>query len=165
MAEFRREHQDALLEHAQVPKSDRLSTEHGPSALHNGSTALSTSRSAYSVDYDGVDIRKLSPSTRGIVLLLLYLALDDADDRPVIIDQPEEDLDPKSIFDELVGLFIDAKSRRQVIMVTHNAKSGDQHRRRSDHNRHSRSARVGRFAADRLSVRWARARGDPASGV
>lgn len=75
----------------------------------------------YSVDYDGVDIRKLSPGTRGIVLLLLYLALDDADDRPLIIDQPEENLDPKSIYDELVGLFIEAKSRRQVIMVTHNA--------------------------------------------
>ena len=71
--------------------------------------------------YDGIDIRKLSPSTRGIVLLLLYLALDDADDRPLIIDQPEENLDPKSVFDELVGLFVSAKSRRQVIMVTHNA--------------------------------------------
>jgi energy-coupling factor transporter ATP-binding protein EcfA2 len=75
----------------------------------------------YSVDYDGVDIRKLSPGTRGIVLLLLYLALDDADDRPLIIDQPEENLDPKSIFDELVSLFREAKNKRQVIMVTHNA--------------------------------------------
>ena len=54
-------------------------------------------------------------------MLLLYLALDDADDRPLIIDQPEENLDPKSIFDELVGLFLEAKSKRQVIMVTHNA--------------------------------------------
>ncbi len=71
--------------------------------------------------YDGVDIRKLSPSTRGIVLLLLYLALDDADDRPLIIDQPEENLDPKSVFDELVALFIAAKGKRQVIIVTHNA--------------------------------------------
>jgi hypothetical protein len=75
----------------------------------------------YEISYDGVDIRKLSPGTRGIVLLLLYLALDDADDRPLIIDQPEENLDPKSVFDELVSLFIDAKTKRQVIMVTHNA--------------------------------------------
>ena len=75
----------------------------------------------YEIAYDGVDIRKLSPGTRGIVLLLLYLALDDADDRPLIIDQPEENLDPKSVFDELVSLFIAAKSKRQVIMVTHNA--------------------------------------------
>lgn len=75
----------------------------------------------YEIVYDGIDIRKLSPGTRGIVLLLLYLALDDADDRPLIIDQPEENLDPKSVFDELVALFIAAKSKRQVIMVTHNA--------------------------------------------
>jgi hypothetical protein len=75
----------------------------------------------YKISYDGVDIRKLSPGTRGIVLLLLYLALDDLDDRPLIIDQPEENLDPKSVFDELVALFIAAKAKRQVIMVTHNA--------------------------------------------
>jgi AAA domain, putative AbiEii toxin, Type IV TA system len=75
----------------------------------------------YELAYDGVDIRKLSPGTRGIVLLLLYLALDDADDRPLIIDQPEENLDPKSVFDELVSLFMRAKAKRQVIMVTHNA--------------------------------------------
>ncbi|WP_413991182.1 TrlF family AAA-like ATPase [Labrys okinawensis] len=75
----------------------------------------------YEISYDGVDIRKLSPGTRGIVLLLLYLALDDSDDRPLIIDQPEENLDPKSVFDELVTLFVAAKAKRQVIMVTHNA--------------------------------------------
>lgn len=75
----------------------------------------------YEISYDGVDIRKLSPGTRGIVLLLLYLALDDSDDRPLIIDQPEENLDPKSVFEELVTLFIAVKAKRQVIMVTHNA--------------------------------------------
>ncbi len=75
----------------------------------------------YEISYDGVDIRKLSPGTRGIVLLLLYLALDDSDDRPLIIDQPEENFDPKSVFDELVALFVAAKAKRQVIMVTHNA--------------------------------------------
>jgi hypothetical protein len=75
----------------------------------------------YEISYDDVDIRKLSPGTRGIVLLLLYLALDDSDDRPLIIDQPEENLDPKSVFDELVVLFIAAKAKRQVIIVTHNA--------------------------------------------
>ena len=75
----------------------------------------------YGIEYEGTDITKLSPGTRGIVLLLLYLALDDADDRPLIIDQPEENLDPKSIYDELVHLFIAAKTKRQIIMVTHNA--------------------------------------------
>jgi predicted ATP-dependent endonuclease of OLD family len=75
----------------------------------------------YEIAYDGVDISNLSPGTRGIILLLLYLALDDADDRPLIIDQPEENLDPRSVFEELVPLFVEAKSKRQVIIVTHNA--------------------------------------------
>jgi hypothetical protein len=30
-------------------------------------------------------------------------------------------LDPKSVYDELVGLFTTAKTKRQVIIVTHNA--------------------------------------------
>jgi putative AbiEii toxin of type IV toxin-antitoxin system/AAA domain-containing protein len=121
MTEFRREHQDALLEHAQVPRSDQSEYRAWSKRFAQWLYSAEHITIRYSVDYDGVDIRKLSPGTRGIVLLLLYLALDDADDRPLIIDQPEENLDPKSIFDELVGLFIDVKSKRQVIMVTHNA--------------------------------------------
>jgi energy-coupling factor transporter ATP-binding protein EcfA2 len=121
MAAFRDEHQEALLEHSQVSKTNQ--TEYRAWSKRFAKWLYSTDHIEirYSVDYDGVDIRKLSPGTRGIVLLLLYLALDDADDRPLIIDQPEENLDPKSIFDELVGLFIEAKTKRQVIMVTHNA--------------------------------------------
>jgi len=38
-----------------------------------------------------------------------------------VIDQPEENLDPKSIFEELVPQFRAARKRRQVVMVTHNA--------------------------------------------
>lgn len=53
--------------------------------------------------------------------LLLYLAVDQSDDRPLIIDQPEENLDPKSIFNELVGRFIETRRRRQIVIVTHNA--------------------------------------------
>lgn len=75
----------------------------------------------YGLQYDGVDIEQLSPGTRGIVLLLLYLAIDAEDVRPLIIDQPEENLDPQSIFQELVQRFRMAKHRRQIIIVTHNA--------------------------------------------
>ncbi|MGU2418770.1 TrlF family AAA-like ATPase [Burkholderia cenocepacia] len=75
----------------------------------------------YGLQYDGVDIERLSPGTRGVVLLLLYLAIDSDDDRPLIIDQPEENLDPQSVFDELVPVFCEAKKRRQIVIVTHNA--------------------------------------------
>lgn len=75
----------------------------------------------YGLRYEEVDIERLSPGTRGIVLLLLYLALDAHDERPLIIDQPEENLDPQSVFEELVPAFCEAKKRRQIIVVTHNA--------------------------------------------
>jgi hypothetical protein len=75
----------------------------------------------YSIVYDGIPVERLSPGTRGIVLLLLYLAVDTHDPRPLLIDQPEENLDPQSVFDELVPHFRNARKRRQVIVVTHNA--------------------------------------------
>lgn len=75
----------------------------------------------YAIQYDGVAIEQLSPGTRGIVLLLLYLAVDRRDRRPIIVDQPEENLDPNSVFEELVPHFREARKRRQVIIVTHNA--------------------------------------------
>lgn len=76
---------------------------------------------SYAIRYDTVDLAKLSPGMRGIVLLILYLAVDQWDTRPLVVDQPEENLDPQSIYDELRGYFRDAKKRRQVILVTHNA--------------------------------------------
>ena len=121
MAAFRAEHQDALLDQSPVPKSAQAGYRAWTKRFAQWLYGTKHIAIQYGIEYDGTDIRKLSPGTRGIVLLLLYLALDDADDRPLIIDQPEENLDPKSVFDELVGLFVRAKSKRQVIMVTHNA--------------------------------------------
>ncbi len=121
MVEFRRLYQKDLLDHSPVAQTDQ--TEFRAWSKRFAQWLFSTDHIAisYGIDYDGVDIRKLSPGTRGIVLLLLYLALDDSDNRPLVIDQPEENLDPKSVFDELVHLFVKAKEHRQVIIVTHNA--------------------------------------------
>jgi hypothetical protein len=121
MAAFQSKHRDSLLEHAPVPRSQQADYRDWSKRFAKWLYGTEHIRIQYSIDYDGVDIRKLSPGARGIVLLLLYLALDDADDRPLIIDQPEENLDPKSVFDELVELFVDAKNKRQVIIITHNA--------------------------------------------
>lgn len=76
---------------------------------------------SYSLEYSGLNIERLSPGSRGIVLLLLYLAVDQEETHPLIIDQPEENLDPESVYTELVQLFQSASQRRQIIMVTHNA--------------------------------------------
>ncbi|MGB8478778.1 MAG: AAA family ATPase [Acidobacteriaceae bacterium] len=74
----------------------------------------------YGLRYYGTEIEKLSPGTKGIVLLILYLAMDIEDSRPLIVDQPEENLDNESIYSLLSFYFRKAKQRRQVIIITHN---------------------------------------------
>ena len=121
MGEFRNRYQKDLLEHSPMARSQQAEFRSWSKLFAQWLFSTEHIVLEYGIAYDGVDIRKLSPGTRGIVLLLLYLALDDGDGRPLVIDQPEENLDPKSVFDELVELFIEAKSKRQVIIVTHNA--------------------------------------------
>lgn len=121
MGLFQSDYWDSILIHALARKEQPEEFRKWLKAFAHWLFATDHISVEYEMRYDGTDIRMLSPGTRGIVLLLLYLALDDADDRPLIIDQPEENLDPKSVFEELVSLFIEAKTRRQVIIVTHNA--------------------------------------------
>lgn len=121
MSRFRTDHDQHIIEQAKVPQTNIPAFRawaNEVAAWLNSTDHISVS---YGIQYDGVDIEQLSPGTRGIVLLLLYLAVDQSDDRPLIIDQPEENLDPKSIFVELVGRFVETRSRRQIIIVTHNA--------------------------------------------
>jgi hypothetical protein len=73
----------------------------------------------YSLTYEGQEIGQLSPGERGLLLLVFYLLVDE-DDIPIVIDQPEENLDNQTIFRVLVKCIKRAKERRQVIMVTHN---------------------------------------------
>lgn len=74
----------------------------------------------YGMKYDGVTLNKLSPGTKGVILLMLYLEMDKADNRPLIVDQPEENLDNESVFNILTRYFREAKKRRQIIVITHN---------------------------------------------
>jgi DNA repair exonuclease SbcCD ATPase subunit len=74
----------------------------------------------YGLKYNGAHLEKLSPGTKGIVLLILYLGLDTLDTRPLIVDQPDENLDNESVYKLLTRYFRDAKRRRQIILITHN---------------------------------------------
>ena len=121
MSEFVTKYLNSFLAHAPVPRDRHEDFRAWLGQFAQWLFGTDHISVRYGITYDGVEIEKLSPGTRGIVLLLLYLALDDSDDRPLIIDQPEENLDPQSVFDELVPLFKIAKTKRQVIMVTHNA--------------------------------------------
>lgn len=67
----------------------------------------------------GNTLASLSPGQRGSVLLVFFLALSN-DDKPLIIDQPEDNLDNESIFKKLVKCILKAKKNRQIFIVTHN---------------------------------------------
>lgn len=73
----------------------------------------------YSITLNGKPLKQLSPGERGILLLVFYLVIDKGDN-PLIIDQPEGNLNNQSIFNNLVPVFKKAKNRRQIIIVTHN---------------------------------------------
>lgn len=74
---------------------------------------------SYKLKLNDKNISDLSPGERGALLLIFYLALDKSD-IPLVIDQPEENLDNQSVFTLLAQFVKKAKEKRQVIIVTHN---------------------------------------------
>ena len=90
-----------------------------PSAIYDYVSSLEYMNPIFSLTMNGKSLSELSPGEKGIVLLVFYLALD-LDERPLVIDQPEDNLDNESIFTRLVPLIKKAKRRRQLIVVTHN---------------------------------------------
>ena len=62
----------------------------------------------------------MTPGKRALFALRLILAESD-DVWPLLIDQPEDDLDSRSIYDEIVPFLEGKKKERQIIMVSHNA--------------------------------------------
>lgn len=68
----------------------------------------------------GDDILRMSPGKRGLVLLNLILHISTAT-HPILIDQPEDNLDNRTIYNELKEIMRKKKKQRQIILVTHNA--------------------------------------------
>ncbi len=73
----------------------------------------------YQLKQGGKTLQQLSPGEKGALLLIFYLLLDN-NDIPLIIDQPEDNLDNDSVANILVPFIKRAKSKRQIILVTHN---------------------------------------------
>lgn len=73
----------------------------------------------YSLLFQETQIEQLSPGQRGALLLIFYLLVDKGK-TPIILDQPEENLDNETVFRLLVPVLSKAKKHRQIIMVTHN---------------------------------------------
>lgn len=87
--------------------------------LYNFIFALDYLQPRYVLKMGEKELNQLSPGEKGALLLVFYLLVD-KDDIPLIIDQPEHNLDNQTIYDLLVESVIEAKQRRQVIIVTHN---------------------------------------------
>ena len=74
----------------------------------------------YSVDYQGDDLDSMSEGKKAYVILRLVLDFND-NQCPILIDQPEDDLDNRTIYDDLVRNYLRKKKiDRQIILVTHN---------------------------------------------
>lgn len=70
---------------------------------------------------DGVyrDLRTLSPGTQTNILIE-YIVHKDTN-VPLLIDQPEDNVDNQTIYNKIRGWFMNLKQARQVIVVTHDA--------------------------------------------
>lgn len=74
----------------------------------------------YRIIYKSDNIIEMSPGKRGLVLLQLILHISNAS-HPILIDQPEENLDNRTVYDELKQFVKKKKCERQIIITTHNA--------------------------------------------
>jgi hypothetical protein len=96
--------------------------------LRQGKTLLELYDFVFSLDYlrprytlrmGDKELHQLSPGERGTLLLVFYLLIDKGD-IPLVIDQPEENLDNQTVYELLVPCIKEAKERRQIFIVTHN---------------------------------------------
>jgi energy-coupling factor transporter ATP-binding protein EcfA2 len=68
----------------------------------------------------GFDRSTMTPGKQALFALTLILG--EAEERwTLLIDQPEDDLDSRSIYGDIVRYIVEQKKQRQIILVTHNA--------------------------------------------
>lgn len=103
-----------------VPLTSILRSDRSIPELYDFVYGLSYADLSYGLMLGSVELERLSPGQRGALLLIFYLLVD-KDRVPIILDQPEENLDNETVYNLLVGVINRAKQHRQVIMVTHNA--------------------------------------------
>ncbi len=73
----------------------------------------------FNVDYENDKLNDMSPGKRSFVILKLILDFSNKT-CPILIDQPEDNLDNRAIYNELVKYIREKKKERQIILVTHN---------------------------------------------
>jgi predicted ATPase len=73
----------------------------------------------YKISYDTDTFQTMSEGKKAFVVLMLLLDFSNKE-CPILIDQPEDDLDNRAIYTDLVKYLIRKKKERQIILVTHN---------------------------------------------
>ncbi|WP_413853556.1 TrlF family AAA-like ATPase [Candidatus Ruminimicrobium bovinum] len=74
----------------------------------------------YQLEYENDNFEKMSDGKKAFVILTMILEYSN-EKCPVLIDQPEDSLDNRSIYNELSKYLKQKKKERQIILVTHNA--------------------------------------------
>lgn len=90
-----------------------------PNDLYEYIYGLEYLQPRYVLTWEGKSLDQLSPGERGTLLLIFYLLIEDSG-LPLIIDQPESNLDNHTVYDLLVECIKEAKKKRQIFIVTHN---------------------------------------------
>lgn len=100
---------------------DELTFKNGYNVQSFLTNMLSTNwfKLKYNVDYESDNLLDMSPGKRSFVVLKLLLDFSDKK-CPILIDQPEDNLDNRAIYNELVKYIREKKKERQIILVTHN---------------------------------------------
>ncbi|MFN0009563.1 MAG: TrlF family AAA-like ATPase [Planctomycetota bacterium] len=98
---------------------DQLAKNRKPEEVFDLLYGLEYVRPRYILRWEGKDISMLSPGERGTLLLVFYLLIDKSD-IPLVIDQPEGNLDNHTVAMVLVECIKETRRRRQVFIVTHN---------------------------------------------
>lgn len=75
---------------------------------------------SYELTYQHDTFDKMSDGKKAFVILKLLLEFSNKE-CPILIDQPEDSLDNRAIYNELVTYLKKKKKERQIILVTHNA--------------------------------------------
>ncbi|MFR9208655.1 MAG: TrlF family AAA-like ATPase [Intestinibacter bartlettii] len=73
----------------------------------------------YDIEYQGDTLSSMSEGKKAFVILRILLDFNE-NKCPILIDQPEDDLDNRAIYTELVSYIKQKKKERQIILVTHN---------------------------------------------
>jgi len=121
------EYQDNEQYHTEISQlldsliSNKLTLKSGYNS-QSLATAIMTEcfyRVSYDLVYEGDKFKQMSDGKKAFVVLKLLLDFSDKK-CPILIDQPEDDLDNRAIYLDLVKYLKKKKIQRQIIVATHN---------------------------------------------